>query len=191
VSNSLELLSDDDIRRIAALVETLDRSTFDFLSLDVGGVKLTIGKGPVPEAAPAALPAAPAARVAAPVERTAPEPEPAQPPAPSPRPAPAPVARAEEAEAITAPIIGRFYASPEPGSPPFVSVGSEVEPDTTVGVIEVMKVFTAIRAGVKGVVRQICVENEQFVEFGQVLFRIEPAAGKQAAPRKERKERVA
>jgi acetyl-CoA carboxylase biotin carboxyl carrier protein len=185
VSNSLDLLSDDDIRRIAALVETLDRSTFDFLSLDVGGVKLTIGKGPVPEAAPAALPAAPAARAALPVERTAPE------PAPSPRPAPAPVARAEEGEAITAPIIGRFYASPEPGSPPFVSVGSEVEPDTTVGVIEVMKVFTAIRAGVKGVVREICVENEQFVEFGQVLFRIEPAAGRQAPPRKERKERVA
>ena len=71
-------------------------------------------------------------------------------------------------------MIGRFYAKPEPGAAPFVSVGTEVTPDSTVALIEVMKVFTAVRAGVKGVVAEICVQDEQLVEYGQVLIRIRP-----------------
>jgi acetyl-CoA carboxylase biotin carboxyl carrier protein len=73
-------------------------------------------------------------------------------------------------------MMGRFYAKPEPGAAPFVTVGSEVNADTTVGLVEVMKVFTAVRAGVSGVIAEICVQDAEFIEYGHVLFRVRPAA---------------
>ena len=75
---------------------------------------------------------------------------------------------------VVAPLRGRFYARPEPGAPPFVSVGSEVTEDTTVGLIEVMKTFNAVRAGIGGVVTEICVQDAQLVEYGEVLFHVRP-----------------
>jgi acetyl-CoA carboxylase biotin carboxyl carrier protein len=71
--------------------------------------------------------------------------------------------------------MGMFYPQPEPGSPPFVAVGTEVKEDTTVCLIEVMKTFNAVTAGVKGVITEICAESAQMVEYGQVLFRVRPA----------------
>jgi acetyl-CoA carboxylase biotin carboxyl carrier protein len=76
---------------------------------------------------------------------------------------------------IKSQIMGMFYSQPEPGSPPFVSIGAEVEEDTTVCLIEVMKTFNAMTAGVKGVITEVCVKNAQLVEYGQVLFRIRPS----------------
>ena len=76
--------------------------------------------------------------------------------------------------AVVAPLLGRFYSRPEPGAPPFVSVGSEVTEDTTVGLIEVMKTFNAVRAGTDGVIVEICVDDAQFVEYGEALFRVQP-----------------
>ena len=75
---------------------------------------------------------------------------------------------------IVVPLIGRFYTQSEPGGPPFVSVGSEVTEDMTVGLIEVMKTFNAVRAGVDGVFTEICVQDTQLVEYGDVLFRVRP-----------------
>jgi acetyl-CoA carboxylase biotin carboxyl carrier protein len=75
---------------------------------------------------------------------------------------------------IVAPLLGRFYAQPEPGAPPFVTVGAAVTEETTVGLIEVMKTFHAVPAGVNGVVTEICVQDAQFIEYGQVLFRVRP-----------------
>ena len=72
-------------------------------------------------------------------------------------------------------MVGTYYASPSPDSPPFVSVGSNVRPDTTVCVIEAMKVFTDIPAGVAGTITEVLVKNGQSVEFGQPLFRVRPA----------------
>jgi len=80
------------------------------------------------------------------------------------------------AVAVRAPMIGRFYRGPEPGAPPFVEVGSRVEPDDTVGLIEVMKLFNQITAGVRGQVVAICAEDGQMVEFGQELMWIAPDA---------------
>jgi acetyl-CoA carboxylase biotin carboxyl carrier protein len=104
--------------------------------------------------------------------------------APPPRPAPvqtkppgkraAGAARSGAIE-IKAQIMGMFYPQPEPGSPPFVSIGAEVKEDTTVCLIEVMKTFNAMTAGVTGVITEICAENAQLVEYGQVLFRIRPS----------------
>jgi acetyl-CoA carboxylase biotin carboxyl carrier protein len=76
---------------------------------------------------------------------------------------------------IESPMVGTFYAASAPDAPPFVTVGSVVRPDTIVCVIEAMKVFTDIPAGVAGTVTEILVKNGQSVEFGQPLFRVAPA----------------
>ncbi len=75
---------------------------------------------------------------------------------------------------LRSPMVGTWYASPDPDSPPFVSVGSRVEPDTTVCIIEAMKVFNEIKAETSGTVERILVRNEQAVEFGQPLMLIRP-----------------
>jgi len=173
LSNAFDSLSDDEVRQIALLVETLDRSSFDFLQLDVGNLKVTIGKGNAPPAlavggaAPAAAP-----QVAAPAATPAPAPAAAASAHAAPTDSPA----QDGTVAIVTPMMGRFYAKPEPGAAPFVSVGSEVNADTTVGLVEVMKVFTAVRAGVSGVITEICVQDAEFIEYGHVLFRVRPAA---------------
>ncbi|MBL8025840.1 MAG: acetyl-CoA carboxylase biotin carboxyl carrier protein [Fibrobacteres bacterium] len=89
--------------------------------------------------------------------------------APAPAAAPAPSNLIE----IKSPIVGTFYASSDPKLPPFVTVGADVAIGKTVCVIEAMKVFNEIKAEVAGVVKEVCVKNEQPVEFGQVLFRLE------------------
>ena len=76
--------------------------------------------------------------------------------------------------AVTAPMVGRFYSAPAPPDPPYVEVGSKVAPGATVGLIEVMKVFTSIKAETAGVIERILVSNGEFVEFGQPLFLLRP-----------------
>ena len=75
---------------------------------------------------------------------------------------------------ITAPLLGTFYVAPEPGAPPFVKVGQQITEDTTVGLIEVMKVFNSVRAAVGGTIVEVVAQNGQFVEFGQALFIVKP-----------------
>jgi acetyl-CoA carboxylase biotin carboxyl carrier protein len=77
--------------------------------------------------------------------------------------------------AVTAPNLGTFYRSPKPGSPPFVELGQAVEPQTELCLIEVMKLFTTLKAGVKGAVKRVCAKDAAMVEFGDILFYIEPA----------------
>jgi acetyl-CoA carboxylase biotin carboxyl carrier protein len=79
------------------------------------------------------------------------------------------------AHTIEAPTIGTFYRGPAPGAPPFVEVGSRVEPDTIVCIIEVMKMMNSIPAGIAGSIAEIHVENAAPVEFGQPLFRVDVA----------------
>jgi acetyl-CoA carboxylase biotin carboxyl carrier protein len=79
---------------------------------------------------------------------------------------------------VRAPLLGTFYRAPRPGAPPFVSVGSEVEPDTVVCIIETMKLMNSVTAGVTGTVAEILAENAQFAAQGSVLMRVTPA-GKQ------------
>lgn len=74
---------------------------------------------------------------------------------------------------IRAPHLGTFYRAPKPGAKPFVSIGQRVDPDTEVCLIEVMKLFTAIRAGVRGVIRKVLADDGQMVEFDQPLILIE------------------
>ena len=73
---------------------------------------------------------------------------------------------------IPSPMVGTFYASPDPDSPPFVKVGSRVQSDTIVCIVEAMKVFNEIKAEVSGVIDRILVKNERAIEYGQPLFSV-------------------
>jgi len=76
---------------------------------------------------------------------------------------------------IESPMLGVFYRAPSPGAPPFVDVGTRIERDTIVCVIEVMKMMNSVPAGVVGTIAEVHVENAEAVEFGQPLFRVMPA----------------
>jgi acetyl-CoA carboxylase biotin carboxyl carrier protein len=175
VADAFRSLTDDEVRQIGLIVESLDRSTFDFLQLEFGDVKLTIGKGQQPPTVATAPQASVVPPTAAPQRAgTASTSSPVVPPA-------AVVDKGSENKVgrpdgtdIVAPLLGRFYAQSEPGAAPFVSVGSEVTEDTTVGLIEVMKTFNAVCAGLSGVVTEVCVQDSQLIEYGDVLFRVRP-----------------
>lgn len=165
-------LTEDDVLHILKLI---DESKFDYFQLEVGELKITVSKGePIPLGGTAPQPAAvsvnsAAAAVAKPA--AAPAPAPAAPAAATAKPA---TAIPEGMVPITAPLLGTFYVAPEPGAPPFVQVGQQVTEDTTVGLIEVMKVFNSVRAAVKGTIVEVVAQNGQFVEFGQPLFLVKP-----------------
>jgi acetyl-CoA carboxylase biotin carboxyl carrier protein len=148
-------LTEEDVLEILKLFE---HSKFDFLELQQGERKITVSKaGHVRGAAQAsAVPPAPAALPPAAGPQQPPEPKPA-PTEPGLTP-------------IPAPMVGKFYAAPSPSEPPYVAVGTAVEAGATVGLIEVMKVFTSVKTEAAGVIERILVSNGQFVEFGQPLF---------------------
>ena len=75
---------------------------------------------------------------------------------------------------IKSPTVGTFYAQEKPGSPPYVTVGSRVTPTTIVCQIEAMKLFNEITADCSGALVEVCVQNKEFVEYGTVLFRVDP-----------------
>ena len=77
---------------------------------------------------------------------------------------------------VTSPLLGIFYRAPRPGEPPFVEIGSRVEQDTVIGIVEVMKLMNAVPAGVKGKIVEILRENGALVEYGDVLLRVRPEA---------------
>ncbi len=75
---------------------------------------------------------------------------------------------------IKSPMVGTFYKAPEPGADPYVKSGARITPGQTVCIIEAMKIMNEIEAEIAGVVREILVDDSQPVEFGQVLFRVDP-----------------
>src|SRR5438105_1672335 len=160
-------LSEDEVLEILKLFE---QSKFDFLQLQQGERKITVSKGgytPQGDLAPQFMPAqsTPAGAAAAP--------PPTRPAAAAP-PAKTEVAPTEGLEPITAPMVGKFYSAATPADPPYVQEGAVVAAGATVGLIEVMKVFTSIKTEIAGVIERVLVSNGQFVEFGQPLFLIRP-----------------
>ncbi|WP_338243643.1 acetyl-CoA carboxylase biotin carboxyl carrier protein [Aurantiacibacter hainanensis] len=96
-------------------------------------------------------------------------------PPPSPPPSGTAEAHAEAKEGevdVPAPLLGNFYAAPRPGEDPFVAVGDRVEPDTIVGIIEVMKLMNSVRARVAGTVTAVLAENGSAIEKGQAIVRV-------------------
>jgi acetyl-CoA carboxylase biotin carboxyl carrier protein len=117
-----------------------------------------------------------AVAMAAPMLPAAPVPAPAvaAPPAPEPAAAPAPVAPKSPLLELKSPMVGTFYGCPEPGARPYVAVGDRVTKGKVVCIIEAMKIMNELEAEFDGVVREIGVSDAQPVEYGQVLFRIDP-----------------
>ncbi len=163
-------LTEDEVLEILKMVED---SSFDYFQVELGDLKLTVAKGGY----------VPASAEQAPAPAATPPPAAASPPAPAAEPEPASAESAAVPEglvAITAPMVGTFYVAPDPESPSFVEVGGRVDEDTTVALIEVMKVFSAVRSGVSGIIEQVLVPNAGSIEYGQALFLVrpdEPAAG--------------
>jgi len=118
--------------------------------------------------------AAPGTPAAYPVSVAAPAPAAAAPPAAPGAPAGAAPAGPRFLE-VKSPMVGTFYRSPEPGAEPYAKVGSRVSSGQTLCIIEAMKIMNELESEVTGVVREILVEDAQPVEFGQVLFRVEPS----------------
>jgi acetyl-CoA carboxylase biotin carboxyl carrier protein len=102
---------------------------------------------------------------------------PVQSPAPAPTPtAPAPVAvSTKKLLEIKSEMVGTFYAKPKPDKPDYVSVGTKVKADTIICQIEAMKIFNEVPAGLAGTIVEVCVKNAEPVEFGTVLFRVDPS----------------
>jgi acetyl-CoA carboxylase biotin carboxyl carrier protein len=96
-------------------------------------------------------------------------------PAVRPSDATAPDPAAGDGHTISSPMIGTFYRAEGPGKQPFVDVGSRVEPDTTVCIIEAMKMMNSVPAGISGTIVEICRENAEPVEYDTPLFRVDPA----------------
>jgi acetyl-CoA carboxylase biotin carboxyl carrier protein len=153
-------LTDEDVREILRLI---DESDLDELHIETEGFSMHVLKGPradeasrtrqiqrVEEASPASVP----------VTRDSANDE---------------ASSTDGALMIESPMLGTFYRAERPGAEPFVDVGAEVETDTIVCIIEVMKMMNSVPAGVAGTIVEVCSENAQLVEYGQPLFRVEPS----------------
>ncbi|MCE2953931.1 acetyl-CoA carboxylase biotin carboxyl carrier protein [Gemmatimonas sp.] len=163
-----------DLRYVKKLIEMLDGSTVDSIEISSDkGMKLRISKSPQQRAAVAMAPALPA-----PVAVAAPAVLPA---AAAARPTEeggtaVPKAEAPKSAAleIKSPMVGTFYAAPEPGAKPYVSVGDRISKGQIVCIIEAMKIMNELESEFDGVVREIGIADTHAVEYGQVLFRIDP-----------------
>lgn len=160
-----------DFDFIERLIQALDNSTVDSLEIERGGTRIHLHKtprhsGPITMAHSAMPMAAPMPMAPTPV---APGPDGAaeSPPA-------APTSSSNLLE-ITSPMVGTFYRSPAPDAPSYVEVGARVGPGDTLCIIEAMKLMNELECEISGTIAEICIENAQPVEFGQVLFRVDPS----------------
>lgn len=169
-----------DIRKLKELIRLMVEN--ELTEVDLKDEKETVSlrregsQAPVVQMspAPAAPPAAPAP-VAPAAAAPAPAPAPAAPaPAAAPASEPSP-ADTSNLEQITSPMVGTFYSAAKPESPAFANVGDTVTADTTVCIVEAMKIFNEIKAEQSGVIEKVLVSNGDSVEFGQALFLVRPA----------------
>ena len=155
-----------DLRYVKKLVDMLDGSSVDSIEISSDkGMKIRISKAQpqqvvlsAPAAAPAPAAAAPATPAAASEAASAPKPE-------------TPKENLLEAKS---PMVGTFYAAPEPGGKPYLAVGDRVRKGQIICIIEAMKIMNEIESEFDGVVREIVAQDAHPVEYGQVLFRIAP-----------------
>ncbi|HET7463138.1 MAG TPA: acetyl-CoA carboxylase biotin carboxyl carrier protein [Longimicrobium sp.] len=168
-----------DLEFLRGLIGAVDESGIDSLEISRGGTRIRISKTPppAPVSAHAAAPApAPAAHLHMPPVHEVGLPRAAASAAPAAEAAPAAAAPASNLVEIKSPMVGTFYRAPAPEAPSYAEVGSRVAKGQTLCILEAMKLMNELESDVAGIVREICVENGEPVEYGQVLFRIEPAA---------------
>jgi len=165
-----------DLRYVKKLIDIIDESTVDSIEITSDkGMKIRISKSPqqrgaVQVAAPMPMPAMVPA--AAPVARTTPGQ--GMPALADEAPAPAAEPPKSTVLEVKSPMVGTFYPAPEPGAKPYVSVGDRVSKGQILCIIEAMKIMNEIESEYSGVVKEILASNAQPVEYGQVLYRIDP-----------------
>jgi acetyl-CoA carboxylase biotin carboxyl carrier protein len=152
-----------DVRTVKALVSLMTQHDLSEIELRDGNQRMRLRRGSYQPVLPVSAAGGPA-----PVSVAASSSPKAEPVAP----AAAPIRNMVE---IKSPTPGTFYAAAKPGEPPFVKVGSKVSPETVVCLIEAMKLYNEVQAECTGVIVEALVENQQAVEYGQVLFKVDPA----------------
>ncbi len=156
-----------DLEFLERLIRAIDQSSLDSIEIERGGTRLRLSKS-APQAPVTAAAAAPGTQHA---------------PPPAPHAPSAPATPASEATApsgshlieVTSPMVGTFYRAPAPDAPSYVEKGRRVSKGDTLCIIEAMKLMNELECEVEGTIVEILAENAQPVEFGQVLFRVDPA----------------
>lgn len=157
-----------DLDFLERLIKALDESSIDSLEIERGGTRVSLAK--TPRQPTVVTPHAPVQSFVAPMPGMVPATS-AEGVAPSAEP---PQVSSNLID-IESPMVGTFYRGPAPDAPPYVDTGTDVAPGDTLCIIEAMKLMNELECEVKGAIVEICVENAQPVEYGQVLFRVDPA----------------
>lgn len=146
-----------DLKEIKQIVDLMKRSSLTEFEIEEEGLKLRICRksGETQTI------------IAAPSQAAVPPPAP-----PAATPAEDPAKAADPAKLIKSPMVGTFYSSPSPDSAPFVTTGDSVTADSTVCILEAMKVMNEIKAETSGTIAEVLVQNGESVEYGQPLFRL-------------------
>jgi acetyl-CoA carboxylase biotin carboxyl carrier protein len=163
-----------DLDELKELLQILEEKEITEFELEEQGMKLRVRKAAANHVAPQAVIAAPLVPAIAPLPQVV-----AAPPTPAAAPAAAPVAApAPEADeglvVVKSPIVGTFYRSPDPNSPPFVEVGQRIKPGQVLCIVEAMKLMNEIEAESSGVIVKAHLENGQPVQYGDPLFTVRP-----------------
>ena len=148
-----------DLKEIKAIIDLMKKHDLSVFEIEKEGFRLKLEKGPAAQATAAVPPAVAASPKAVPAaaETTAAAPK---------------AIESVPLKEIVSPMVGTFYRSASPDSPPFVDVGKTVTEDTVVCIIEAMKVMNEIKAETSGIIAEVVAENSKPVQFGQVLFRV-------------------
>jgi oxaloacetate decarboxylase alpha subunit len=163
MSEELHTVREDDsvdVNQIRELIKVVEASDISEIVIEEGESKVTVRRGGFAAAAPVAVsaPAAPAASAATPAIV-----------------APEPGARPDAWKTVTAPMVGTFYESPAPGTPPFVAVGDTVSEGQPLCILEAMKLMNEIPAEESGIIREVVAKSGDLCDYGAILFYYEPA----------------
>lgn len=168
-----------DLDWIRELIDLVDESGIDTLEVSRFTTRVRISKSPpVSEGGGGGVVGRPASSVAAGNSTASPEARTGEPPAAPPQAETPEVEEEQEAAAsdlheVTSPMVGTFYRAPAPDAPPYVETGERVQKGQTLCILEAMKLMNELESEVTGVIEEICVENAEPVEYGQVLFRVD------------------
>jgi acetyl-CoA carboxylase biotin carboxyl carrier protein len=165
-----------DVKTVEYLLRLMSEHDLAEIDLKEGDQRIRLRKGgamphvisSVPHPVVAVAPPQP---VAHPAPSPVANPKPTTPSAPT-SPPPAPAKKYVE---IKSPMVGTFYSKPKPDKPPYVTKGAKVTPKTVVCQVEAMKLYNEITADCTGTIAEVCVKDADFVDYGTVLFRVEPS----------------
>lgn len=167
-----------DLEFVERLIRALDESSLDSLELERGGTRVRLSKSPPSSHSGAPNPGSHGTSHTISVPREAPLPERTTEAPPEPVPGSGSPPEAEAADRmieVTSPMVGTFYRAPAPDASPYVEVGARVGKGTVLCIIEAMKLMNEMESEVEGTVAKILVDNAQPVEYGQVLFLVDPS----------------